>query len=56
MPRTRRNDMTEQHKPKRGRPSEALPKLNTTPETLAKELLTQRPLRDVEREQKAARG
>ncbi len=47
---------TRKSKPKRGRPPEPLPKLETTPEALAKALLGQRPLRDVEREQKAARG
>ena len=48
--------MTTRSKPKRGRPPEPLPKLETTPEALAKALMGQRPLRDVEREQKAARG
>ncbi len=35
-----------------GRPPEPLPKLNTTPENLAKELLKQRPLHDVELEKR----
>jgi len=39
-----------------GRPPNELPLLNTTPERLAEELLKQRPLRDVEAEQKAERG
>ena len=39
-------------KPRTGRPKQPLPKLNTTPEALAKELLKQRPLRDVEQERK----
>ena len=37
-----------------GRPMKPLPKLDTTPEKLAKELLKQRPLVDVEREQKGS--
>ena len=37
---------------KRGRPEQPLPRLNTTPEALAKELLKQRPLREVEAERR----
>ena len=39
-----------------GRPKKPLPKLNTTPETLAKELLKQRPLHDVELEKRRKSG
>ncbi len=39
-------------KPPAGRPPEPLPKLNTTPEKLAKELLKQRPLHNVELEKR----
>ena len=41
-------------KPRSGRPPQPLPKLQTTPETLAKELLKQRPLKDVEQEQRGS--
>ena len=41
-----------EHKPRTGRPRRELPKLKTTPETLAKELLKQRPLKEVEQEHK----
>lgn len=48
---------TTQNKRKRtGRPVRVLPKLQTTPEALAKALLKQRPLRDVEQEQKRELG
>ena len=43
-------------KPRIGRPPEPLPKLNTTPEKLAKFLLQQRPLRDVELEKRRQSG
>ena len=39
-----------------GRPVRVLPKLQTTPEALAKALLQQRPLKDVEHEQKGGPG
>ena len=39
-----------------GRPVRVLPKLQTTPEALAKVLLKQRPLKDVEQEQHKADG
>ena len=42
--------------PRTGRPPEPLPKLNTTPEKLAKELLKQRPLHDVELEKRRQSG
>ena len=45
-----------ERKPRTGRPPEPLPKLNTTPEKLAKELLKQRPLHDVEREKRRGSG
>ena len=44
------------HKLRTGRPRRELPKLKATPETLAKELLKQRPLKDVEQEQKGKLG
>ena len=39
-------------KPRIGRPPKPLPELNTTPEKLAKELLKQRPLHEVELEKR----
>lgn len=39
-----------------GRPPAELSRLNTTPEKLAKELLKQRPLVDVEQERKGRSG
>ena len=46
-----------QKKSKRiGRPVRLLPKLQTTPEALAAALLKQRPLRDVEQEQRGGLG
>ena len=44
------------HKGRTGRPVTLLPKLQATPEALAKELLKQRPLRDVEQEKKGELG
>ena len=48
--------MRKKHKNRTGRPARKLPKLQTTPETLAKVLLKQRPLKDVEQEQKGELG
>ena len=48
--------MPKKHKKRIGRPRRELPKLQTTPEALAKTLLKQRPLRDVEQEQKGELG
>ena len=45
-----------EHKKRTGRPRQQLPKLQATSETLAKELLKQRPLKDVEQEQKGELG
>ena len=39
-----------------GRPQKPLPRLNATPEELAKELLKQRPLHDVELEKRRESG
>lgn len=41
---------------KRGRPPKPMPKLNTSPENLAKVLMKQRPLVDVESEQRKGNG
>ncbi len=43
-------------KGQRSRPTIPLPKINTTPEKLAKELLKQRPLREVEQERQREDG
>ena len=48
--------MTKKHKKRAGRPSHKLPKLQTSPKALAKVLLKQRPLRDVEQEKQEASG
>ena len=47
---------TQSKKKRTGRPVRVLHTLQTTPETLAKALLKQRPLKDVEQEQKGERG
>ncbi len=39
-----------------GRPTTPLPQLNVKPEALAKELLKQRPLREVEKDRKRGDG
>ncbi len=43
-------------KRRKGRPKTPLPKLNTTPKKLAKELLKQRPLHEVEQEMERESG
>ena len=48
--------MSKKHKKRTGGPRHQLPKLQTTPAALAKEMLKQRPLRDVEQEQKGELG
>ena len=47
---------TQNKKKRTGRPVRVLPTLQTTPEALAKTLLKQRPLKDVEQEHKGERG
>ncbi len=48
--------VTQNKRKRTGRPVRVLPKLQTTPEALAKALLKQRPLKDVEQEQKGELG